>query len=747
MKFEVTGMTCAACSTRIEKVVSSLPEVENCQVNLLTGTMVVNFKADDATLTPNTSENHNEHIFAQLNTRRATLIQETVKKAGYSARPLHHPGAAPQASLPSDNEYKKIRTRLLVSLILLTLLLLLPKLLQQNTWSGQNLTKPVQLLLTISIMAINFKFFSTGVKGLLHGSPNMDTLVATGALASFIYGSYDGTAMILTLITIGKTLEIRAKGKTTNAIKSLISLTPKTVTILENWQPGKQTTENQKEIDIEQIKTGDIFIVKPGQNIPVDGIVLDGHSSVNEASITGESVPVDKSAQTEQTCTVTAGTTNLDGVLICRATRVGQDTTIAQIIRLVSDSAATKAPVQKIADKVSAVFVPVVMGIALVTFIIWLLLGKDTGFALMRGISVLVISCPCALGLATPVAIMVGNGLGAKEGILFKTSAALELTGKAATVVMDKTGTITKGQLIVTEVQADNATGITSAQILEIARALEQNSTHPVARAICQTASASSKERAELDNNSTTTTDHTPLSFHSFRELPGQGVTALSGTDEYFCGKTAASNKVCVTRNGKIIGKITIEDSIKEDSAAAIAQMQKLNLKTVMLTGDNSENTKKIIEQLNDGSAQKVLLEYYAGLLPNQKAAEIEKLKKNGLVIMVGDGINDAPSLTAADVGIAIGAGSDIAIESAGIVLVKNSLADVVNAIILSRRVLRTIKQNLFWAFFYNTLAIPVAAGCFISLGLQLTPALSSACMSLSSLCVVLNALRLRLKK
>ena len=361
MKFEVTGMTCAACSTRIEKVVSSLPEVKNCQVNLLTGTMIVDFKADEATLTPNTSENHNEHTFAQQNTRRAALIQEAVKKSGYSARPLHHPGAAPQASLPSDNEYKKIRTRLLVSLILLTLLLLLPKLLQQNTWPGQNLTKPVQLLLTISIMAINFKFFSTGVKGLLHGSPNMDTLVATGALASFIYGSFDGTAMILTFITIGKTLEARAKGKTTNAIKSLISLTPKTVTVLENWEPGKQIAENQKEIDIEQIKTGDIFIVKPGQNIPVDGIVLDGHSSVNEASITGESLPVDKAADAEKECTVTAGTTNLDGVLICRATRVGQDTTIAQIIQLVSDSAASKAPVQKIADKVSSVFVPVVM--------------------------------------------------------------------------------------------------------------------------------------------------------------------------------------------------------------------------------------------------------------------------------------------------------------------------------------------------------------------------------------------------
>lgn len=727
MKFEVTGMTCAACSARIEKVVSELPEVKTCQVNLLTGTMVVEF-------TDQQKQTDNATAAQEPDERRARIIENAVKKAGYSAKPQHHPGAAPH------DEFHKIHKRLIFSIVLLAGVIALPKVLPTIAGDGRNLTRPVQIILTLAVMAINYKFFTTGVKGLIHRAPNMDTLVATGALSAFIYGSYDGAAMILTLITVGKTLEARAKGRTTNAIQELIKLTPKTAIVLPDWTPANKSTEKQKEVNIEQIKTSDIFLVKPGQNIPVDGTVLDGNSSVNEASITGESLPVDKRAQTdnatplEQTNTVTAGTTNLDGILVCRATRVGQDTTIAKIIQMVSDSAATKAPVQKTADKASAVFVPAVMGIALVTTIVWLLLGKELGFALMRGISVLVISCPCALGLATPVAIMVGNGIGAGKGILFKNSTALELTGKAATVVMDKTGTITKGELVVTQVQGDDATGTPPAQVLEIARALEQNSTHPVARAICQYAQASvapapSPARA------------TPLIFHSIKELPGHGISALAADDLYFCGKTDASNKICVTRNGKIIGKITVEDTLKEDSSAAIAALNKMNVKTVMLTGDNAENAKKIVNQLAAG------LDFHASLLPNQKAAEVNSLKQNGPVIMVGDGINDAPSLTAADIGIAIGAGSDIAIESADIVLVKNSLTDVVNAITLSRRVLKTIKQNLFWAFFYNALAIPVAAGCFISLGIQLTPAISSACMSLSSLCVVLNALRLRLKK
>ncbi len=727
-QFKVTGMSCAACSSRVEKAVSAVEGVDSCAVNLLTGDMGVEGTAPDS------------------------AIVEAVLQAGYGV------AQADKAEKPTeeDRETGMVLRRLVASLALLGVLMYVsmghtmlhlpvPAFLAGNP-IALGLT---QLLLAAAVMVINQRFFINGVKGLLNKAPNMDTLVAMGSSAAFLYSVYrvyamtggnatahlhdlyfESAAMIVTLITVGKLLEARAKGKTTTAIKALAKLAPTTVTLVRD---GVSLV-----VPATQLQVGDIFLVKPGERIAADGTVTDGGSAVDESALTGESLPVDKAVGDR----VSAATVNLSGVLYCRADRVGEDTSLSQIIRMVADAAATKAPIAKIADKVSGVFVPVVMAVALVTVAVWLLVGQTAGFALARGISVLVISCPCALGLATPVAIMVGSGMGARHGILFKTAVSLEQLGKVRTVVLDKTGTVTAGTPTVTDIVP--AQGVEEGDLLACAYALEQHSEHPLARAVMEDAGRRGMS---------------PSLVSDFEILPGNGLTArldgrilLGGNETFVAGRVSvdADARAAVARladEGKtpmlfaredtLLGVIAVADVLKEDSPAAIRQLKAMGVEVVMLTGDNRRTACAIGRQVG---VERVI----AQVLPAQKGAEIRRLKEKGVVAMVGDGINDAPALTEADVGVAIGAGADVAVEAADVVLVNSRLSDVAAAIRLSRATLRTIRQNLFWAFAYNVVGIPVAAGAFISLfGWQLSPMLGAAAMSLSSFCVVSNALRL----
>ncbi|MCI6290482.1 MAG: heavy metal translocating P-type ATPase [Clostridiales bacterium] len=744
-QFNVTGMSCAACSARVEKAVQKVPGVTACSVSLLTHSMGVEGTAEDA------------------------AILSAVQAAGYGASPADERAAASPSQAEArleDHDTPVLKKRLWWSLGFLIVLMYfsmghmmwgwpLPSFYTDNH-VAMGLT---QMLLTIIIMVINQKFFISGFKSLWHRAPNMDTLVALGATAAFGYSTYalfamtgaqvrgdmdgvmnymmefyfESAAMILTLITVGKTLEARSRGKTTDALKGLMKLAPQTATILKNGA--------EQRVNIAQVKSGDVFVVRPGESIPVDGVVLEGSGAVNEAALTGESIPVDKA----EGDAVTAATVNQSGFLKCQATRVGEDTTLSQIIKMVSDAAATKAPIAKIADKVSGVFVPAVMSVALVTTVVWLLLGRGVGFALARGISVLVISCPCALGLATPVAIMVGSGLGAKNGVLFKTAASLEETGRVRIVALDKTGTITSGEPRVTDVSP--ASGWTETALLQAALDLEAKSEHPLARAILAQA-----EQVSL----------TPRDVSDFRALPGNGLTA-TGEKGALCGgnlsfirtRTAVPDEMArqaealaeagktplfFSENGVFAGIIAVADVIKEDSPRAVKEMQNMGLQVVMLTGDNPRTARAIGQQ---AGVDRV----YAGVLPEGKESVVRELKQYGKVAMVGDGINDAPALTRADVGIAIGAGADVAIDAADVVLMKSRLSDVPAAIRLSRATLRNIHENLFWAFFYNTIGIPLAAGALIPLGLTLNPMFGAAAMSLSSFCVVTNALRLNLFK
>lgn len=739
VQFTVTGMSCAACSARVEKAVSKVPGVSACSVSLLTNSMGVE------------------------GTASAEAIIEAVCAAGYGAalkeRKKEQP-PAPQDAL-ADRETPVLRKRLIASLLFLLPLMYVS---MGHTMWGWRLPSflendhvaigLVQLLLTVTVMVINQKFFRSGFAALWHRAPNMDTLVSLGAAAAFGYSTFvlfamsnaqargdhaavmgyahefyfESAAMILTLITVGKLLEARSKGKTTDALKSLMKLAPKTATLLRD---GEEVV-----VPIEQVRKGDIFLVRPAQSIPVDGIVLDGASAVNEAALTGESLPVDKAAGDA----VSAATLNQSGFLKCEATRVGEDTTLSQIIQMVSDAAATKAPIAKVADRVSGVFVPVVMSIAAVTIAVWLLAGQTVGFALARGISVLVISCPCALGLATPVAIMVGSGMGAKNGILFKSATALEEAGKAKIVALDKTGTITAGEPQVTDILP--AAGVSAEELLRLACALEAKSEHPLARAIVARGT---------DVPETT----------EFQIYPGNGLSAtldgsiLRGGNADFIGQyapiptamhgqvqrlaEAGKTPLLFSRDAALLGIIAVADTLKPESPDAIRQLREMGLRVVMLTGDNERTAKAIGKQAG-------VDEVIAGVLPDGKEAAIRALKEQGKVIMVGDGINDAPALTRADLGIAIGAGTDVAIDAADVVLVKSRLSDVPAAIRLSRATLRNIHENLFWAFFYNSLGIPLAAGVFIPLlGWQLNPMFGAAAMSLSSFCVVTNALRLNL--
>ena len=743
-QYNVTGMSCAACSARVEKAVSKVPGVTSCSVSLLTNSMGV-----EGTASP-------REIIA------------AVENAGYGASEkgasAERKSTAEAENALQDRETPVLKRRLIWSVLFLLVLMYfsmghmmwgwpLPPFYDDNH-VAMGLT---QLLLTVIIMVINQKFFISGFKSLWNRAPNMDTLVALGSSAAFAYSTYalfamtraqvdmdmdavmmymmefyfESAAMILTLITVGKMLEARSKGKTTDALKSLMKLAPKIAIVMRD---GVET-----EVSVDQVQKGDIFVVRPGENIPVDGEVLEGTSAVNESALTGESIPVDKTAGDS----VSAATLNQSGFLRCRATRVGEDTTLSQIIQMVSDAAATKAPIAKIADKVAGVFVPAVITIAVVTTIVWLLLGQTVGFALARGISVLVISCPCALGLATPVAIMVGNGMGAKNGILFKTAASLEAAGKTEIVALDKTGTITQGEPKVTDIIP--SAGVSGDELLRLAYALEQKSEHPLARAILQTAQERQIAAAEVTD---------------FQALPGNGLTArwdgavLSGGNLNFIRTQAevpAESKaqaeqlaeqgktpLFFSRDGKLTGIIAVADVIKEDSPQAVRELQNMGIHVVMLTGDNERTAKAI-------GAQAGVDEVIAGVLPDGKESVIRSLKQKGKVAMVGDGINDAPALTRADIGIAIGAGADVAIDAADVVLMKSRLSDVPAAIRLSRATLRNIHQNLFWAFFYNTIGIPLAAGVFIPLGLMLNPMFGAAAMSLSSFCVVSNALRLNL--
>ena len=725
-QFQVTGMSCAACSSRVEKAVSAVEGVSACTVNLLTNSMAVE-GGDEA------------------------AIVHAVEQAGYGAAPK---GAVKAEKPLKDEKTPMMKKRLFWSLGFLVVLMYLS--MGHAMWGWpvpEFLRNPValalaQLLLTAAVMVINQKFFISGVKGILHRAPNMDTLVALGSTAGFVYSTavlfqmtgtgmahghhlyFESSAMILTLITVGKMLEARAKGRTTDALQSLMKMAPKTATIVQNGV--------EKEVPVEQVVPGDIFVVRPGENVPVDGVVVEGQSAVNEAALTGESIPVDKGAGD----TVSAATINQEGFLRCRATRVGQDTTLSQIISMVSDAAATKAPIAKIADKVAGVFVPVVLCIALVTTAIWLLVGQTFGYALARGISVLVISCPCALGLATPVAIMVAGGVGARNGILFKTAASMEEMGRIDTVVLDKTGTVTKGHPQVTDVIP---VGCTEAELLRTAAALEAKSEHPLAKAVM--------ERVQ----------ELPAEVTDFQAMPGNGLMAKLGADQ-LCGgnlnfiaqqaevseeikkqaeRLAEQGKTPLffSRNGAVLGIIAVADSVKEDSAQAVKELQNMGIRTVMLTGDH-EKTAKAVGKLVGVD------EVIAGVLPAGKEQVIRKLKQQGKVAMVGDGINDAPALTRADVGIAIGAGADVAVDAADVVLMKGNLSDVTAAVRLGRAALGNIRLNLFWAFFYNVIGIPLAAGVFIGwLGWELNPMFGAAAMSLSSCCVVSNALRLNLLK
>ena len=745
-QYTVTGMSCAACSARVEKAVSAVPGVTSCSVSLLTNSMGVE------------------------GTASAEAVVSAVQAAGYGASlkgASCAPTAAAQEDALADRETPALKRRLFASLgFLLALMYVsmghmmwgwpLPACLADNHIAMGLL----QMLLTIAVMVINQKFFINGFRSLLHGAPNMDTLVALGAAASFGYSTYalfamtgaqvrgdaaavmqymhefyfESAAMILALITVGKMLEARSKGKTTDALRSLMKLAPQTATLVRGGQ--------EIAVPIAQVRRGDVFVVRPGESIPVDGVVLEGESAVNESALTGESIPVDKAVGDS----VSAATTNQSGFLRCEATRVGEDTTLSQIIKMVSDAAATKAPIAKVADRVSGVFVPTVIALAILTTAVWLLCGQSIGFALARGISVLVISCPCALGLATPVAIMVGNGLGAKNGILFKTAVSLEETGKTEIVALDKTGTITQGEPRVTDVLP--AEGMTQGALLSLAAALEQRSEHPLARAVMM--------RAEEDGL-------TAAPVGDFRALPGNGLTAtLSGETLLGGSLSFVSSQVDVPRSirqkaealaeegktpllfaqaGRLAGVIAVADVIKADSPAAIAALRNMGIRVVMLTGDN-EKTARAIGRLAGVD------EVIAGVLPEGKESVIRRLQAQGKVAMVGDGINDAPALTRADIGVAIGAGTDVAIDAADVVLMKSRLSDVPAAIRLSRATLRNIHENLFWAFFYNVIGIPLAAGVWIPLfGWTLNPMFGAAAMSLSSFCVVSNALRLNLFK
>ena len=745
-QYTVTGMSCAACSARVEKAVSAVPGVTSCSVSLLTNSMGVE------------------------GTASAEAVVSAVQAAGYGASLKGAPSAptaAAQEDALADRETPALKRRLIASLgFLLALMYVsmghmmwgwpLPACLADNHVAMGLL----QMLLTIAVMVINQKFFINGFRSLLHGAPNMDTLVALGAAASFGYSTYalfamtgaqvrgdaaavmqymhefyfESAAMILALITVGKMLEARSKGKTTDALRSLMKLAPQTATLVRGGQ--------EIAVPIAQVRRGDVFVVRPGESIPVDGVVLEGESAVNESALTGESIPVDKAVGDS----VSAATTNQSGFLRCEATRVGEDTTLSQIIRMVSDAAATKAPIAKVADRVSGVFVPTVIALAILTTAVWLLCGQSIGFALARGISVLVISCPCALGLATPVAIMVGNGLGAKNGILFKTAVSLEETGKTEIVALDKTGTITQGEPRVTDVLP--AEGMTQGALLSLAAALEQRSEHPLARAVMM--------RADEDGL-------TAAPVGDFRALPGNGLTAtLSGETLLGGSLSFVSSQVDVPRSirqkaealaeegktpllfaqaGRLAGVIAVADVIKADSPAAIAALRSMGIRVVMLTGDN-EKTARAIGRLAGVD------EVIAGVLPEGKESVIRRLQAQGKVAMVGDGINDAPALTRADIGVAIGAGTDVAIDAADVVLMKSRLSDVPAAIRLSRATLRNIHENLFWAFFYNVIGIPLAAGVWIPLfGWTLNPMFGAAAMSLSSFCVVSNALRLNLFK
>ena len=744
-QYNVTGMSCAACSARVEKAVKKVPGVTSCSVSLLTNSMGVEGTASPA------------------------AILSAVQEAGYGASPKSasaSKAADTSADLDAlaDRETPKLKRRLIASLGFLLVLMYFSMGHMMWGWplphwfDGNHVAMGlVQLLLAGIVMVINQKFFINGFKGLIHGAPNMDTLVALGSMASFVWSTYalfamtraqvdgndelvmhymmefyfESAAMILTLITVGKMLEARSKGKTTDALKSLMKLAPKTATLVRD---GAEVT-----VAIADVQKGDIFVVRPGENIPVDGVVLEGTSAVNESALTGESIPVDKAVGDK----VSAATTNQSGFLRCEATRVGEDTTLAQIIKMVSDAAATKAPIAKIADTVSGFFVPAVISIAVVTTIVWLLLGHELGYALARGISVLVISCPCALGLATPVAIMVGNGLGAKNGILFKTASSLEAAGRTQIVALDKTGTITEGAPRVTDLLP--AEGVTETELLTLAAALESRSEHPLAKAVLADAEAKAI---------------TPPEVTDFAALPGNGLAAkLDGMDIYAGNAAFIQTKLTLPAAlaqqaeklasegktplffggaGRLLGVIAVADTIKEDSPEAIRQLQNMGIRVVMLTGDNQRTADAIGRQAG-------VDEVIAGVLPDGKEAVIRQLQASGKVAMVGDGINDAPALTRADTGIAIGAGTDVAIDAADVVLMNSKLSDVPAAIRLSRATLRNIHENLFWAFIYNIIGIPLAAGLFIPFGLTLNPMFGAAAMSLSSFCVVSNALRLNL--
>ena len=748
-QYTVTGMSCAACSSRVEKAVSKVPGVTACSVSLLTNSMGV-----EGDVPPET-------------------VIHAVEDAGYGAS-LKGQGTAAQAQSASeaedalkDRETPVLKHRLIASLGFLAVLMYMSMGHMMWGWplphfmDGNHVAMGLlQLLLAGIIMVINQKFFISGFKGLLHRAPNMDTLVALGSGASFIYSTYalfamtdaqlkgndtavmsymhefyfESAAMILALITVGKMLEARSKGKTTDAFKGLMKLAPKTAVIIRD---GVET-----KVPIEEVKKGDVFVVRPGENIPVDGVVLEGASAVNEAALTGESIPVDKA----QGDPVSAATVNQSGYLRCEATRVGEDTSLSQIIRMVSDAAATKAPIAKIADRVSGVFVPAVITIAVVTTIVWLLAGQTFGFALARGISVLVISCPCALGLATPVAIMVGNGMGAKNGILFKTAVSLEETGKMDIVALDKTGTITSGEPRVTDVIPSG--GVTEKELVSLALSLEKKSEHPLAKAVLLYAKEQQVDAPEAadfqalpGNGLSGTLDGASLAGGSFSYISGH--TTVSAQEQASFERLASEGKtpLCFMKNGRLAGMIAVADVIKEDSPQAVKELQNMGIRVVMLTGDNERTARAI-------GAQAGVDEVIAGVLPDGKESVIRSLKEQGKVAMVGDGINDAPALTRADIGIAIGAGTDIAIDAADVVLMKSRLSDVPAAIRLSRATLRNIHENLFWAFFYNVVGIPLAAGLWYPIfGWKLNPMFGAAAMSLSSFCVVTNALRLNLFK
>ena len=741
-QYTVTGMSCAACSARVEKAVKAVPGVTSCSVSLLTNSMGVE------------------------GTASASVIVKAVQEAGYGASPKAAAAETPSAELDAlaDHETPRLKKRLIASLVFLAVLMYFSMGHMMWGWplphwfDGNHVAMGlVQLLLAGIVMVINQKFFISGFKGLLHRAPNMDTLVALGSSASFLWSTYalfamtraqvdgndvlvmhymmelyfESAAMILTLITVGKMLEARSKGKTTDALKSLMKLAPQTATLLRE---GAEVT-----VPIAQVKKGDLFVVRPGENIPVDGLVLEGSSAVNESALTGESIPVDKTAGDK----VSAATTNQSGFLKCEATRVGEDTTLAQIIRMVSDAAATKAPIAKIADTVSGFFVPAVISISVLTTLVWLLLGREFGYALARGISVLVISCPCALGLATPVAIMVGNGLGARNGILFKTAASLEAAGRTQIVALDKTGTITSGEPRVTDILP--AGGVSESELLTLAASLEQKSEHPLAKAVLAYAETETIACPDVTD---------------FAALPGNGLSArLDGMEIYGGNAEFIATKASVPAElraeaarlaaegktplffggaGRLMGVIAVADTLKEDSPRAIRELQNMGIRVVMLTGDNQRTADAIGRQAG-------VDEVIAGVLPDGKEAVIRRLQESGKVAMVGDGINDAPALTRADTGIAIGAGTDVAIDAADVVLMNSRLSDVPAAIRLSRATLRNIHENLFWAFIYNIIGIPLAAGVFIPFGLTLNPMFGAAAMSLSSFCVVSNALRLNL--